>query len=507
MRDDSFNLVNNAWIPVVDKDGTRRVIAPWQMADDAILRPDWPRPDLNIACLELLIGLVFLADPPADRRDWHGRPSPDPGRLRARLAPFVPAFDLLGEGPRFMQDRARIEGDASKPDMLFIDSAGGQTVRNNADLMVWRDRYPALDPALAAMALYTLQAHAPSGGAGNRTSMRGGGPMVTLVQPEGGLWSLIRANVPYGTSATPEALPWMRPTITSEGGKQVFPAQAHPAEAFFGMPRRLRLIAENGLITGVVQRPYGTNYAGWDHPLTPYYRLKLTDEWLPKHPRAGLFGYRGWLGVIVAGEEDSGLQRRAGTLRAWHDRSGGKTARVLVAGWAMDNMKPRDFVQSSPPFVALQGMALGLLLGMIEAAEQFGLALRAALRPVLAEGEAREAVREAFHAETQAAFEAGLGELEAGAEPQQVARDWVAAMHRTAMVLFEARALPGLADRELMKKPSASGKNVKEARTQRDIVYAHRNLASAFAGYGDYGSKALGALMLPVPPKKKKEAA
>ena len=274
------------------------------MADAAIRRLDWPRADLNLACLELLIGLVLLADPPGDAEDWEARQKPDPDRLRARLADLAPAFDLMGGGPRFLQDREDLPGEANPPDMLFIDSAGGQTVRNNADLMVWRDRYPALEPALAAMALYTFQAFAPAGGAGNRTSMRGGGPLLTLVQPQGGLWATIWANVPDGLPAGPGVLPWMRATVTSEGGRAVYPEQAHPAEAFFGMPRRLRLVGDGGRITGVIQRPYGTNYAGWDHPLTPYYRLKLTDEWLPKHPRAGLFGYRHWLGVVMAAQDD-----------------------------------------------------------------------------------------------------------------------------------------------------------------------------------------------------------
>lgn len=175
-----LNLINDPWIPVLNLDGSRQVIAPWQMTDPWVLRPDWPRPDLNLACLELLIGLVFLSDPPDDHEDWYDRKAPDPDRLRGKLAAFAPAFNLTGEGPLFMQDFSSLEGTPNPPDMLFIDSAGESTKKKNADLMVWRDRYPKLDPALAAMALYTLQAFAPSGGAGNRTSMRGGGPMGDL---------------------------------------------------------------------------------------------------------------------------------------------------------------------------------------------------------------------------------------------------------------------------------------------------------------------------------------
>ena len=50
--------------------------------------------------------------------------------------------------------------------MLFVDSAGANTVRNNRDLMVKRNRYTSLPLPLAAMSLYTLQAFAPGGGAG-----------------------------------------------------------------------------------------------------------------------------------------------------------------------------------------------------------------------------------------------------------------------------------------------------------------------------------------------------
>ena len=114
----------------------------WQMADPDIVALDWPRMDLNIACLELLIGLVYLADSPEDDDDWAERRTPDPERLRERLARFEPAFNLLGEGPRFLQDLEPLTGEPSAPDMLFIDSAGESTEKNNADLMTWRARCP-----------------------------------------------------------------------------------------------------------------------------------------------------------------------------------------------------------------------------------------------------------------------------------------------------------------------------------------------------------------------------
>lgn len=492
-----LNLIQDAWIPVRRKDGSRAVIAPWQMADDTLAFPDWPRPDLNIACLELLIGLVFLADPPRDAEDWQDRRTPDPERLREKLAPFAPAFELMGDGPRFCQDREAFDtgvNDPNPPDMLFIDSAGGQTIRNNADLLVKRDRYPALDPATAAMAIYTLQAHAPSGGAGNRTSMRGGGPMVTLVDPGGGLWPLIWANVPDGTPAGPQDLPWMRATRTSQNGQQVFPADAHPAEAFFGLPRRLRLVAQEGRITGVVQRPYGTNYAGWEHPLTPHYRQKPGSELLPVHPRAGAFGYRNWLGVVLPRHSKDDTARWARVAELWRERGAGWRADLLVAGWAMDNMKPRDFTFSRAPLLDLPDDLAERVEGFVEAAGSIALALRGALAPVLAEGEGREAAREDFFLRTQAAFEARVAQLTAvNADAEAAARVWLADLRAAALEIFDAAALPGLSDRDI--------------RDQQEIVKARSDLTAACAGYGKTGQAAFAALRLTPPETKRRKAA
>ncbi|GAB4305115.1 MAG: hypothetical protein Kow0058_18280 [Roseovarius sp.] len=489
-----LNLITDAWIPVRRKDGSRAVIAPWQMADAALAFPDWPRPDLNIACLEPLIGLVFLADPPRDAEDWQDRRTPDPERLRDRLAPFAPAFGLMGDGPRFCQDREAFERGVkapNPPDMLFIDSAGGQTIRNNADLMVRRGRYHALDPAIAAMALYALQAHAPSGGAGNRTSMRGGGPMVTLVDPGQGLWPLIWANVPDGAPATPDVLPWMRPTRTSEKGQQVFPQDAHPAEAFFGLPRRLRLVGGEGAITGVVQRPYGTNYGGWEHPLTPHYRQKPGAELLPVHPRAGLFGYRNWLGVVLPRGSAEDTARRAKVAELWRERGAGRRAELLIAGWAMDNMKPRDFTFSRAPLLDLPDETAKRVEGLVEAAAAVVLALRGALTPVLAEGEAREAAREDFFARTQGAFEARLAELTAGnSDADALARSWLADLRAAALAIFDAVALRGLADCDIRK--------------QQAIVQARGQLGAALAGHGKLGQGIWRALHLDPPEQKRR---
>lgn len=485
----SLNLISDPWIPVICSDGARRIIAPWQIAEPGVLAPDWPRPDLNIACHELLIGLVFLADPPGDIYDWQKRRAPDPARLREKLAPFAPAFNLLGDGPRFLQDLDALEGEANPPDMLFIDSAGANTARNNADLMVHRGRYPVLEPALAAMALYTFQAFAPSGGAGNRTSMRGGGPLVTLADPGEGLWQRIWANVPYGQPGTTQSLPWIRATRVSDKGLETDPPEdaLFGAEAFFGMPRRLRLVTGESGVTGVIQKPYGTNYARWKHPLSPYYRLKPGTEWLPKHPRAGRFGYRNWLG-IVAREAKSEVTELSLSLRNWGGGRGGGGS-VIVAGWAMDNMKPRDFTLSVQPLPDLPVEAQDLLSFLILGAEAAGVALRGALEPVLAGGEAREAEREAFFTATEARFARHLAAIRSGVDPRA---DWLADLRAQALRQFDALAVPGIDQRETDQI--------------NRIVTARKFLGLAFGGYGKQGKAIFGALDLPLPDRKGKAA-
>ena len=361
LRDLSMlNLITDAWIPVRCRSG-RAVIRPDQIADPDILRPDWPRPDLNLACLELLVGLVYLARPPQGSDDrLH---PPDAGALRGALAPLAPAFELLGDGPRFLQDLEPFEGDGDHCERLFIDSAGASTAKKNQDLMVRRGRYRELPLPLATMALYTLQAFAPSGGAGNRTSLRGGGPMVTLVRPQGErLWPMIWANVPRGEPLTTEeldALPWMRPTKVSRpvGGQvlESFPesdSRSRPdPEVFFGQPRRSEARgACDGLRYTVSSRSpteRTTHRLRWRHPLTPYYVRGA--EFLPVHPKPGSFGYRHWRGVIL--QSDSGARPLA-LEQYLRDVEGGDCS-LIVAGWAMNNMKPLDFVWSEQPVFRL----------------------------------------------------------------------------------------------------------------------------------------------------------
>ena len=488
-----LNLVSDPWIPVLRRSG-RDTIRPDQIAEPDVLRPDWPRPDLNLACYELLIGLIYISHPPTSSGD-RSHP-PDAATLRTAMKPLAPAFNLLGDGPRFLQDLEPLEGNGKPPDMLFIDSAGDITVKKNADLMVRRGRYKALPLPLAAMALYTLQAFAPAGGAGNRTSMRGGGPMVTLVKPaEEGLWPLVWANVPRGEPLEPddlEALPWMRATETSQpvGKKSRFtvpgsdsPSKPDP-EVFFGQPRRLRLVARDGAVTQVTQKPWGTNYSGWRHPLTPYYWKE--PEHLPRHPKPGNFGYRNWRGVIL--QSDSGLRPRM--LEQYLRDIERARCSLIVAGWAMKNMNPLDFLWSEQPVFPLSEDDESHAEASVEAAEQAGFAVAACVGDGVGDGSltsgAGQRAREAFFAETQGPFEEMLASMSAG-RPFE-AGEWIKELRAAALPIFDREVMPGLADLGDTRRAEA--------------IRARSKLKAAFEGRPPFGKKIFDPLGLERPSRR-----
>ncbi|MCY3756659.1 MAG: type I-E CRISPR-associated protein Cse1/CasA [Acidobacteria bacterium] len=496
-------LLTDPWIPAI-RNGETVTIRPDQIAERGITRLAWPRPDFNLACIELLIGLVSMAYPPEDDADWHGRLNqPETERLREKLTQFAPYFLLGGAGPRFLQDLEAFEHEAKpsdiKPvDMLYIDSAGRLTVAKNADLMVKRDRFTALAQADAAMALYTLQAFAPSGGGGNRTSMRGGGPMITLIQPLAEeqdprpLWRLVFSNVlpgpPLSAIDARVALPWLRPTHTSEKGQVLLRDATHPLEAFFGMPRRLRLVLRDDLVTGVVQRPHGTNYAGWEHPLTPHYRRREDDqEWLPVHPNAGRLSYRNWRGITMQSDRGGkGTRRVSETIRVYTSRPRVREYELLVGGWAMDKMKPVNFsLDTYPGFPGLDENGQDRVRGLLDAANTSAGVLRTALKEAcLLEGSALDAVVEAYFAATEEAFGISVQGI-AGETGIEVEQAWHRTLRDTAVHMFDERVFSGLAEHDI-------------ARIEKRVV-SKRNLLGALA------KQVRTALNLPVPGKTEKQ--
>ena len=513
----SFNLIDESWLPVRRRSGAVEHIPPWRITDriaeDPVVAIAWPRPDFNGAAHELLIGLLSTAAAPADDDDWEDwwdEPAA-PEVLRSRFSGVSHAFDLDGPGPRFLQDVDPLDGAEDKDiAALLIETPGAQTLRNNADLFVKRGAAPVLCRAAAAMALFTLSTYAPSGGAGHRTSLRGGGPMTTLVvagHPRYGdiLWGRLWPNVESREridarfpgsrrSDNPETIfPWLTPTRTSNpkaGGGPTTPADVHPLQVHWGMPRRIRLqfeeaqgrrcgltAAEDPIVVASYRtRNYGINYSeGFQHPLSPYYKqnAKAVAK-LPVHPAPGGISYRLWPGIVVPSKD--GLREPAQVVRDWlNERNPGSSeSRFAAFGYDMDNMKARAWMEGEMPLLRFDDDATRDWLaefirrataGAGTVGRQVTGAVKSALfdRPRDAAGDFGF-IAERFFRDTEGAFYSALDEVVRSAKDHSgdedptiaVLQGWAPTMAKAALRLFDEYApYEGLEDRDMHRHVKA----------------------------------------------------
>jgi CRISPR system Cascade subunit CasA len=382
-----MNLLQEAWMPVRRRDGSREWIVPDRLAEPDIVAFDADRPDFNGALAQFAIGLLQTTAPvdsPVTWRRLFDKP-PDPDTLRQWFAPVVHAFRFDGNEARFMQDLSLGASEGVETDIgsLLIDSPGENALKNNADHFVKRGRVREICTDCAAMALMTLQINAPAGGVGNRTGLRGGGPLTTLVISEvrqslwHDLWLNVREQSAFLVQCGDQSkqaghfmFPWLQDieAIQTKGGETV-PAQVHPVHVFWASPRRIRLNFEDAsagdcdicarpserLVRRYISKNYGLNYKGvWEHPLSPYYAVK--EEWLPIHPQPGGFGYRHWLGWVFGVNANNKRQRPARVVDhvlVNRRRQAGTQLRLWAFGYDMDNMKPRCWYESTLPLYGL----------------------------------------------------------------------------------------------------------------------------------------------------------
>ncbi len=381
-----MNLLEDAWIPVKRKSGRTDRIAPWQIteSDDSVFSVYAVRPDFSGAILQFLVGLVQTALPPDDYDQWvnwlEGPPPPE--LLQEKFSRFLQAFNLDGEGPKFMQDYDELDaGVTNSISSLLIETPGEKTIKENKDHFIKRGHVQAVCPACAATALFTLQTNAPSGGQGHRTSLRGGGPLTTLVvlDPEGSelessLWRNVWLNIlekeavrsmtgDFSRQNLADIFPWLAPTRTSEKttGQETRPSDAHPLQMYWGMPRRIRLswdslklgycevcnIRSEKLVTRYKTQNLGINYTGaWQHPLSPHF-VNKDGGLIPMHAQPGGLTYRYWLGMVAENESviPALVARRFYKLAQKY----GEQFRLHVFGYDMDNMKARCWYETTFP--------------------------------------------------------------------------------------------------------------------------------------------------------------
>jgi len=392
-----MNLISDRWIPIRRADGTKEKIAPHEITRDIsdksrrIVAVASPRPDFDGALTQFLIGLLqTTCTPKTDSKwwDWRQLP-PKPEQLEKIFKPYNSIFDLSGgnTGKLFMQERlaGSKKANAHPISYLLIGAPTDNALKTNTDHFQKR---PTIDeymcPPCAAAALYTLQTFAPSGGGGGNgkfTSLRGGGPLTTVLLGEY-LWETIWLNVLvqgiFGQQPYDEkTFPWLKiDKFISKATpvKTIHSKSMNPAHVFWGMPRRIELdfctldeahacsvcgSKEIYLCRGYLDCSGGLTYqegkgnkkkSSWinpRHPLSPYY---LGEDNRPSavHPQPGGIGYRHWLGYVENATEGK-LQRLPSQAIEQFRTMVHADGRLWASGYDMDNMKARCWYDATMP--------------------------------------------------------------------------------------------------------------------------------------------------------------
>jgi CRISPR system Cascade subunit CasA len=387
-----MNLLEERWIPVRLRDGSRDRVAPHELAGPQVVAFDAERADFNGALAQFVIGLLQTTTPIDSDIAWRGllKSPPDAQTLQGWFAPHTAAFEFGGAGARFMQDfdlRAA-DGEPVGIGSLLIDAPGVKTVEDNCDHFSKRDSVLGLCRTCAALALFTLNVNGPARGSGHRTGLRGGGPITTLLlagsatEDSSSLWHTLWLNVlpageflTGGGSASKSAphftFPWLSGigAIQKPGG-QTAAVQVHPAHVFWAMPLRIRLDLESassgacdlcgrttdGLIEQYTTRKHGLDYTGpWTHPLTPY--SEYEGEMAPIHLQPGGVGYRHWMGWVLGVQGEQKRFQRARALNYFLEkgveRKTGIGLRLWAFGYDMKSMKARCWYEAELPLFRL----------------------------------------------------------------------------------------------------------------------------------------------------------
>ena len=493
-----MNLIEDPWLPFRRPGGTVVYGRPAALASPEYTDLSLVRADFQGAAWQFLIGLLQTAFAPKDIGEWADRweTPPTVEELDAAFAPYRDTFVLDGDGPRFMQDFDPL---ANQPeisvDSLLIEAPGEKPLRDNTDHFIKRGLAERICPDCAAMAVFTMQINAPSGGQGHRTGIRGGGPLTTLVLPhdlESTLWRRLWLNVldqenndfPASEPENGSVFPWLTATRKSDReGSEVFPDDVHPLHVYWAMPRRFRLMFEftpcycdlcgresQTSVPALRAKNHGNNYAGaWVHPFTPY-RLdpkKPAEPPLSTKGQPGGIGYRHWESLLLEDREGRGQMpaqvvhdyaaRKAPVLDEIEDTA--QRARLWAFGYDMDNMKARGWYASEMPLLVVAPEAQDQMLAWVEqltsvavqVARRTQTAVRSAWfsRPKDAKGDFSYIGQRVFEA-TEADFYTCLFDLwdavcagEEGVLPEPVAKRWYTHLHDAALQVFDDLSLTG----------------------------------------------------------------
>ncbi|GAB3477093.1 type I-E CRISPR-associated protein Cse1/CasA [Marinomonas epiphytica] len=525
-----MNIVKDPWLPMRLQDGSEQVLSISQICRADVVDFALPRADFQGAAYQFAIGLLQTVFAPKNQSEWvkHFMETPTQASLEQALQKVEHAFHSEGDGPLFMQDYDLLA--EQKPTTvagLLIEAPGENGIKNNTDHFIKRGIGEQMSLSMALLALFTLQTNAPSGGAGHRVGLRGGGPLSSVVLPSiaaATLWQKLWLNVinretwrydePDFTDGS--VFPWLAATRTSEKkGSEIYADSVHPLHMFWAMPRRIRLEVQERtgecqisgqqvtkLVADYRTQNYGHNYSGqWSHPLTPYKGdpKKPDAEWLSAKGQPGGIHYKSWDALIFSSKTSA--QHCAAVVEhfeglAFHNKRAFKNIRprLWVFGYDMDNMKARCWYSTTMPLFQFDPQDQDRLLGEVKVLQKLsGDALwhlrtqvKAAWfeRPGDAKGDMSFIDME-FWQRTEPLFFTAISQLmtavanDSETLPTETAQDWLKKLQMTVMDLFDEYALSELiSERSMEKRITArralagwiyGGKDIKKFKTDYHI--------------------------------------
>lgn len=480
----SFNLIRNQWMPVIRQDETEEVIAPYELTDNLDVNPivsfNAPRADFNGSLIQFSIGLVQTTMAPKDNEEWRRgfNNPPSTEKLKSIFEAVSHNFNFDGNGARFMQDYELREGDALQIDKILMEMPGENTITSNRDHFLKRDTVKKMCIPCCITALFSLQINAPSGGQGNRTSLRGGGPLTTIVTG-GNIWQTTWLNIlpeeefkrfgDFSKTDPRDIFPWMGPTRTSEKKQVTTPQDVHPYHMFWSMPRRIYVDTDKtesgdcdicgsnqeNLVTAYVSKNYGTNYGGaWRHTLSPYTQTKKGD-FISRHAQPGGITYRYWLGVVQNDIERGELVALSVSNFKEMRRDYADLHEVFMHlprlwafGYDFDNMKARCWYESEMPLIHVEDSIISIyestIASIIKIAEIVAYNAKISIKKSMGDETKGDLsfIETRFWTETESDFYITLDKLyktlKEGLDPLDLKKEWLKTLSYCAEKLFDS---------------------------------------------------------------------
>lgn len=206
--EDRFNLIHSPWIPVLWRNGRFDRVGIWTALAEAghIRQIAASNPMDNVALLRFLLAVLMWCRPglsEEDRQTLEGAKG-IPEDWLEQLKEHNAAFNLLGEGKRFYQDKS-VENNARPVGDLLVEFP---TETKIAHFRHVRDQDYGLCPACCALGVVRFCAFANAYGGGRYTSAANGPTPAYSLLLGATLLETLRLNLPEETGLKRDP-PWM----------------------------------------------------------------------------------------------------------------------------------------------------------------------------------------------------------------------------------------------------------------------------------------------------------